>query len=62
MCIRGVNQRDEKAELAEGKAGRLGLMQKRDEEAELAEKKAWRLGLRRSGFFSFFKVSLGSEG
>lgn len=25
MCIRGVNQRDEKAELAEGKAGRLGL-------------------------------------
>lgn len=54
MCIRGVNQRDKKAELAEGKAGRLGLMQKRDEEAELAEKKAWRLGLRRSGFFFFF--------
>lgn len=59
MCTRGVHQRDEKAELAEGKAGRLGLMQKRDEEAELAEKKAWRLGLRSS---VFFKLNLGSEG
>lgn len=52
MCTRGVNQRDEKAELAEGKTGRLGLMQKRDEEAELAEKKAWRLGLRSSVFLN----------
>lgn len=54
MCIRGVNQRDEKAELAEGKAGRLGLMQKRDEEAELAEKKLGGLGYVDLFLFFFF--------
>lgn len=44
MCTKGVNQRDEKAQLTRGKTGRLRPMQERDEEAELAEGKAGRLG------------------
>ena len=51
MRTKGVNQRDEEAQLTRGKTGRLRLMQKRDEEAELAEgKEAWRLGLCRFVF------------